>query len=232
MLIVTCFFTSCDNDYSSVLDQSVDERINENITAYRNTLIGSEYGWDLLNLSTKPELYGSFNFNFKFEENGILTTISDFKAKETSKYSVASIESPVLRFDTNSPFLFLTDPSVVNVSKGLGGDVEYYITEVTENEISLRGRVNGLEFKLVKSDGSSISQIESSYKTHQNIEKALNFAFTGMKLTGDDNVDLEFSINKSKRVVGFKYENASDEIINLQSRYSISGNKIVLSDEV
>ncbi|MVT09951.1 DUF4302 domain-containing protein [Chitinophaga tropicalis] len=156
-LVVISFFASC-RKYDDVFNESPDERINEVLAQYQQTLTDAPYGW-------KGWVYPSglpgtaIGFYFKFDTANRVNMLSDFDTASAinfrqSSYRLKALQQPCLLFDTYSYIHTLCDPDgSVNggdYGKGLYSDFEFAIDGIYGDTIKLTGRLNGSKAVFVK----------------------------------------------------------------------------------
>lgn len=158
VLALLATLASCTKVTTVTMEDSVDARVSAAMFGYQKTLCTASNGW-ILEVETSE---GFYNFYMEFSDNNMVTMYTDnlnyysefYDVPKTSTYNFRALERPVLSFDTYSYLAIINDPdnsvSGSSDSMGLGTDFEFEVVEATENEFTLRGRVNRIDARLYR----------------------------------------------------------------------------------
>ncbi len=140
---------SCDNESTVTMDSSVDVRVDTAMKSYQAQLAEASYGW-LMDVETNK---GFYRFWMDFADNDMVTMFTDNLdypeyngVPATSTYRFHAYERPVLSFDTYNYLHLICDPNDAvsggSDNLGLKTDFEFEIDTVTDDLITLTGRIN------------------------------------------------------------------------------------------
>jgi hypothetical protein len=155
---IIAVLSSCQKDDNPVFDKSVDERVNETLTAYQTQLSGAENGWKAL-VTTDSGRGATYSFYFKFNDQNRVVMLSDFDSASAvtlkeSSYRLKALQQPSLIFDTYSYLHVLSDPDASQnggvYGAGLFSDFEFYFDSVSTDTIKLVGRYHGSKAVLIR----------------------------------------------------------------------------------
>lgn len=225
--IFICFFCiaigffSCKKEDSPAFDQSADERLNEALTSYQNTLTGADNGWKAF---IYPKSGGTFFFYFKFNTENRVKMYSTFDSASAvtpkeSSYRLKALQQPSLIFDTYSYVHVLADPNEnvgviakINggpVGVGLQSDFEFYFDSTYTDSITLVGRFNGSRAVLIKATKQEADAYDNKELGRsllfENINKYLNY-FKRVNIGG---VNYEILVDQASRTITLSWLNAS-----------------------
>lgn len=134
---------ACEVENDSVFDESSTVRIEKLISDCDAMLQTSENGWKMVYVPN-PEKHGGFNVLMKFEKQGRVVMATDFmEEKSNTTYSFNASQGAVLSFDTYSCLHYLADPAVAPQGKGMEGEFEFVVDEVTPDSIVFIGKKHG-----------------------------------------------------------------------------------------
>ncbi len=159
LLALGAMLASCDFKEDYYYDQSPDDRLNEVLTLYGNTLTSSPNGW-FLNVNTGAK--GGYRHWMSFTADNRVSMLSDmdathagFNTSQTPKESswhLSADQAPILIFDTYNYLHMLADPVGKDRTEQLGNggangeglisDFEFYIRGVTNGSLNMLGRFN------------------------------------------------------------------------------------------
>lgn len=208
LLVFIAGLWSCSED-NDVFEQTVDQRINETVTAYQQELIAAQYGWKAI---IYPAGGGVYSFYFKFNDQNRVVMYSDFASESAvtskeSSYRLKAMQTPSLIFDTYSYLHVLADPDgSVNggsYGDGLRSDYEFsFNTDSLNTEnITLTGTKNQSKLILIKA-----TQEEAAAYGNGGLAKSLLFSNISKYLTYFKRVTIggvvyEIAVNQSARTV-------------------------------
>lgn len=172
ILSIGLILSACtDNNKDSVFDKTTDERVAELIKKYADALEASENGWKA-EYYPNDEEYGAFGFVIQFNKaEGTAIMYSDLiqEGHSTSTYRYQQQQEPSLVFDTFGLLHVLSDPANGVVGEGFQGEFEFYFREITDNQITLEGKLHGREMILTKATPEDIQKLTESYNRITNI---------------------------------------------------------------
>jgi hypothetical protein len=147
LLMQSCLFE--DNDY---FEESASARVEGKISETKNILSSASNGWILHYF---PDLsYGGHNYALSFSDKqatiscetevvGTSLTVGDPASVDSCLYDVIPEQGAILTFNTYSKLLHqFRNPSAA-AYQGLGGDYEFILTDIKQNEIKLKGKTTG-----------------------------------------------------------------------------------------
>jgi hypothetical protein len=157
LLLLIALVSSCRKDDDHLFNESVDQRLSKQLSAYQDQLSGAAYGWKMI---IEPAGGGAYGFYMKFNDANRVDMVSDFDSASAvtpreSSYRLKAMQQPSIIFDTYSYLHVLADPDgfVNGGTDGLGlqSDFEFFFNDsTTADTIKLTGRVNGSKAILVK----------------------------------------------------------------------------------
>ncbi len=142
---------ACNKEVDDIFDKSASERYKEVADKAKSTLLSADNGWLMsyfptteskgYNLFLKFETKDSVVFGMKNElNNNVFSTAG-------SRYEIIENTAPILNFNTyNDLFHLFSDPAPDGY--GYEGDFEFFIQNVTDNEIELKGRKRGTSISM------------------------------------------------------------------------------------
>lgn len=146
--------SSCSYEEPDLFEYSAAERLSNSMKNAKNTLISAENGWEMLYFIDGAA--AGYNMLVKFDAdlnvtvaaNNALTTSNVYKS-DTTTWNVIGDNGPVLTFDTYNQVLHaFSDPQRDGI--GNGGDYEFIIVAVSDNQIKLKGKKNNVYIYLNK----------------------------------------------------------------------------------
>lgn len=151
---------SCLFSEEDVFEQSSADRENASVIEIKNLLVSAENGWKLDYRYGNEGSKGGVNLFLKFTPNDV-TIASDYPTSSyapgqtsTSLYTVQSYNGTEISFDSYNEILHtFCEPNGYN-DPGLGGDYEFVIRSVSENEIRLSGKKFDVDMVMTKLDAS------------------------------------------------------------------------------
>lgn len=158
----------CKKTYeTSVFSQSPQERTQQMLKNYQNTLTAAPYGWITY---IYPNAGGAFTFYFKFDSTNRVVSYADMSTTSAqtsieSSYRLQNMQITTLIFDTYTYLHVLSDPDP-NVAGGTAGqglksDFEYYLNSVTDDTIRMTGAKNGVRAMMVRATASQAAAFPS-----------------------------------------------------------------------
>lgn len=142
-ILLGCLFSACSVDDDNVFDDNAVVRVQKVIDRCAKTLQEPPFGWRMVYVPN-PKTHGGYNvlMNFTDEEN--VEIFTDFlEERSTSTYRFNASQGPVLSFDTYSCLHYLADPKNKPTGKGLQGEFEFVIQEVTSDSLVFLGKKYG-----------------------------------------------------------------------------------------
>ncbi len=144
-------FTSCFKDQEDLFDNLPTKRLDDRVTEIAANLTSAET-WVMPYFTTNTGMLGGFNlaFTFKTDPQAVDITlepcvITDYTLYNpiSSFYVVKPGQGPELSFDTYNQFLHLFAQASSSNPKGLEGDYEFMVTDMTADKIHLKGIKHG-----------------------------------------------------------------------------------------
>ncbi|PXX95017.1 hypothetical protein DF185_22730 [Marinifilum breve] len=185
ILLILGIFSSCDQEFEEVFDQTPTERKNEAKAELTKVLANAEHGWKTVMVVGDKIKAGDF-FLFKFvaeegQNNGEVTVANPFDTS-TSEFEVRSENGTVLNFNTyNEVFYWLVTPNGWEPG-GVGGDLELVYVKEENGKLHFRGKAKEIELVLEKAsaDDWDTTTIQEDFT---NFRARFNTNFTGIRLT-------------------------------------------------
>jgi hypothetical protein len=139
--------SGCSREEANLFDYSAAERMKMAVDSAETTLIAAQNGWEMLYFVDGSNT--GYNMLVKFGANLNVTVAAKNKLTTSNKYTtdeslwaVINDNGPVLTFNTyNDVFHAFSDPQSDGV--GNGGDYEFIVVSVTDNQIKLKGKKTG-----------------------------------------------------------------------------------------
>src|SRR5260221_4245932 len=206
-LVLPAFLVSCRKD-KTIFSQSPDQRINQVLTAYQDSLVNSRYGWRGF-IFPKALNGGVVSFYFAFNNTNRVQMFSDFDStsavtKLESSYGLKALQQPVLIFDTYCYVSVLADPDgSVNggtYGNGLGSDFQFSIDTVTADTIKLTGSQHNTRAYLVKAAKQDSIDFYSQQYSNRNFDKWPEYLTYFKRLTVGATT-YEVQVNHATRMV-------------------------------
>jgi len=173
IILLAILFAGCSKDKTeSLFGEKPEERMQEALAQYKETLTGSTYGWKTVVFPTDG---GGYSFYYRFGTNDRVTMFSDVTLDAAgtgfeSTYRLKAVQRPSLLFDTYSYLHLLSDPDpgVYGgvVGQGYAVDFEYSIDTVSTDTIKLTGITYGTKMQLIKAtQAEAESYANGSFET-------------------------------------------------------------------
>ncbi len=180
--VAAVVFAGCDNEYTSNMDNSVEERYDETVSGYYSELQGAQYGW----IGQLPTSKGYYQFWMTFDNKGQVQMLSDNYTSplvnkttpSTSLYSIKQFQRPTLVFETYCYLTILSDPNAAisggssTTNRGLETDFEFGIADYSDGEFTTVGRFWDREFTLRKATQDEMTAWKAG-KEWDNITRAV-----------------------------------------------------------
>ena len=151
---VLVLLTSCMNETDDIFNQKPDERRDEVFENCRSTLTNASNGWVMRYFIT-PES-GGINMLASFDNQGLVKvaannmyTSNSFREAE-SRYAMMQEGGPMLTFITYNNVLHAFSDPDLHSGVSLGGDFEFMIFDVTDEQIALQGKRSHANFIMTK----------------------------------------------------------------------------------
>ncbi|MEG0518832.1 MAG: DUF4302 domain-containing protein [Bacteroidales bacterium] len=224
IVLLGLILSSCKKDeINHVFDKSPDERLEEQIGTYINSLTANKNGW-LLTVNTKEA--GGFNHWVSFNNANRAVMLSDVETfddkfgptattKQESSYSVKALQSLVLSFDTYNYLHILTDPEgAVNGGKngvGLDSDFEFSFLGENNGTYNLKGRYNKAKAILTPCTKEEAEAIQNGGL--KKVQDDLTTYRKKMRYPAIEYGKIKANVDFSSRNVTLGYINPKDEAI-------------------
>lgn len=170
-------FSACKKD-EHIFDKSPDERVNESLKGYKQTLVQSEHGWKAFLF---PKNGGGYTFMMKFNTEGSVSMTMDFNDEslntpEESTYRLRALEAPALVFDTYSPYMhLLSNPDNFQSPTAYETDFEFIFKEAKGDTIKLRGVHYENELVLVKATSEDDAKLKKAHEVFGNMNSITTY---------------------------------------------------------
>lgn len=172
---LVCLLTvACQPKFEDLFDKTATERLEQRIDEAVNTLTASEKGWIMEYFQTTNTrgyvLFAKFNTGTvtlgNYNENKAIV--------ETSSYSTDFSQGPVINFDTYSDALHTYCNPDPTSGRGVYGDFEFSIVDISDNQVILKGKKYDAKIILNKIDGDEPMEAlwEDYYKKSQEATSA------------------------------------------------------------
>lgn len=212
---------SCLHDDKELFGESAADRLDHATEETRQILESSESGWALQYYLGDEYTGGGCTYLVKFK-NGkadVSLDIADPSEVTHSSYDVIKDQGPVLTFNTyNALMHYFANPTTDGTTDG--GDFEFVIMNVTNDEIDLKGRTTGNKMKLVRlPEGTDwATYINSISEFEQNM-------FSSYKLITDGKTEGVVTFDMDER--RFSYI-SSDSTVSITSPFCVTPNGVVM----
>lgn len=151
---------SCVRDEAPIFDKSSSARMNQYLLDTRKVLMDAPNGWVMYyypngpGASRKAQDIGGFVFTMKFTEDKVTVWSEEYLDGESSLYSMAADDGPVLNFNQfNEDFFFYatpagSSPNIYGLSGGTyyqahKGDFNFNVMDFSPEKVTLRGKRSG-----------------------------------------------------------------------------------------
>lgn len=148
VVLSVAIYSSCTPEENDIFDDSSANRIDAAIKESKDILTGASNGWLIEYYPASKMQYGGYNMLISFTDDGMATVSGDnydSDEKATSTYSLKQSAGVILSFDTYNEIMhFFSDPKnpvgIGQNGKGMEGDLEFMLMEVSKDKIVLQGR--------------------------------------------------------------------------------------------
>lgn len=224
ILVINVLFFACNNDSDEdIFGKDPNVRVAEKIVEYNNILTSKEDGWKLVYFPNQN--MGGYTHLIKFAEGNkvVMANETSEGKKDTSLYNLHSSESILLAFELNT---LITEYSEPNESRpnGIGGDFEFYVESVSDNEVILKGRKMGAKAVLVpatKDEWDTFFTDCSTMEKHLDEIKPDNLEIDQWfinKIKNNKSLNIDIAFDKANRniEIGYLKDNTPvREVINI-----------------
>lgn len=223
-LLATATLSSCLFEEDDIFDETAALRGQHYSDKITDVLFTPENGW-VMQYFANADSKG-YNIYARFYENGAVVLTSDHEyvrnnksgamVSDTSTYVLNEQDGPVLSFNSwNDILSVFTDPvdpeSLAEDGEGLGGDNEFVVMQVNENDIIMRGERHEAEVRLVKCDRPQADYIETVRATESDILNSLVDEFFIVSQQ-DGMVDTIFTYDMNDGVFDFTNIQGEDRV--------------------
>ena len=141
LLLVVLTFSSCLKDQEDYFDQPASERLKTTISDVTRILRSAEYGWEFEYYPSSTLDYGGIVYTVKFDSLTATVACSLVPdSTETTLYRLTNDSGPVLTFDTYNNLLHYFSTPNSEEYEAKGGEFEFVINEITDDQITLYGK--------------------------------------------------------------------------------------------
>jgi len=240
IILLLIFFAGCSRDKTtSLFGEKPEERMEQALTQYKETLTGSTYGWKT---AVYPPDGGGYSFYFRFSTNDRVTMYGDVTQDAAgtgleSTYRLKAVQRPSLLFDTYSYLHLLSDPNP-NVYGGVIGqgysiDFEYSIDSVSVDTIKLTGITYGTRMLLTKaSQAEAEGYAAGNYATLINSSESYVLQNPWLYIQLNDGRKLQLGINIATRGFTLTYIDDAGEVQSVSTYFSYTLNGLYLKTAI
>lgn len=142
---------SCLHDDKDLFDESAANRLEHATEETKQILESSESGWALQYYLYDEYTGGGLTYLVKFKDGkaDVSVDLADPSQVSRSSYDVIKDQGPVLTFNTYNELMHaFANPTTDGETNG--GDFEFVVMKVTNDEIDLKGRTTGNKMKLIR----------------------------------------------------------------------------------
>lgn len=142
---------SCLHDDKDLFDDSAANRLEQATEETKQILESSESGWALQYYLYDEYTGGGLTYLVKFKDGkaDVSVDLADPSQVSRSSYDVIKDQGPVLTFNTYNELMHaFANPTTDGETNG--GDFEFVVMNVTNDEIDLKGRTTGNKMKLIR----------------------------------------------------------------------------------
>ncbi|MCR5077471.1 MAG: DUF4302 domain-containing protein [Prevotella sp.] len=145
LALPAALLTSCLKDQDDVFDKSSSIRMDEFLTAVRDTLKAAPNGWAFDYYPSPTQQYGGRTYLLSFDDDNVTARYEKYPddEAETTSYILKSDMGPVLSFDSYSNFLHADATASSGKYEGNEGDFEFVIDSLGADRIKVHGKRNG-----------------------------------------------------------------------------------------
>lgn len=212
---------SCAPEYETVFSESPDERVQKALDAYNATLKEAAHGW-------KAQLYTSagagYFYYLDFNDEGIVTMVSDFNAESAStpmaaSWTIKALQQPTLSFDTYSYIHLPADPdgdvNGGNNGEGLLSDFEFRFVRTTADSVILKGLKHNTEMILTRATQAESAEILDDARISVLLQHTLDYvaANRGLRFLLPDDTEVPLAIDVARKLLAVQYLSAGGESI-------------------
>ena len=235
LFVIIATLTACKKEDDPIFPKSPDERLNDTLNKYQQTLTGAPYGWKVL-IYPAGVPHSVFGFYCRFNDSNRVAMFSDFDAASSitlkeSSYRLKALQQPSLLFDTYSYIHVLSDPDGgVNGGangQGLGSDFEFALNGMSGDTILLTGRFNKSKAYLIK----ATQQEQQDYynlkrnRAFENITKFLTY-FKRISVGGSQ---YEIKVNIYAHTITFSWKDANGVLQSVEVGFYFTATGIAFS---
>lgn len=209
------FAMSCQEDkIEKVFDKPAIERSRESITALREKLQSSEFGWKTYYKPSKEET-GYYQFVFRFLKDSVVEMASDFSAADLtlrkSEYSVLQGSTTKLSFSTFGAIHKLSDSNYSPIPEaegsGLKGDFEFlYYGQTDEGDLIFRTNRTQDTVIFKQATASSVSDLTLSYNNITKLTESASFFRALQETINGKVINSSFSVSSDTRLIEINSE--------------------------
>ncbi|SEM45178.1 protein of unknown function [Chitinophaga rupis] len=235
LFLIIATFTACKKEDDPVFPKSPDERLNDTLNKYQQTLTGAPYGWKVL-IYPAGIPHSVFSFYCRFNDSNRVAMFSDFDATSSitlkeSSYRLKALQQPSLLFDTYSYIHVLSDPDGgVNggaYGQGLGSDFEFALNGMSGDTVLLTGRFNKSKAYLIKATQQE-QQDYYNLKRNRAFENITRF-LTYFKRISVGSTQYEIKVNIYAHTITFTWKDANGVLQSVEVGFYYTATGIAFS---
>jgi hypothetical protein len=242
-ILFTVSFYACKKDtYVAQFDKSPQERMNEQMTMVKNTLIGATNGW----IATLPTgLGGGYGFYMSFDADEFVNMYADLTdnsatTAQKTQYRIRQDMGTALSFDTYNYISILNNPEPSafggTIREGFRSDIDFIFDRASGDSLVFIGKRYRQKFTLVKATAAQKTKYTNGdYKTAIDLVKKF---FTDnpnayIELDNAQKVSVEpnggNSLNAGKRLT-LTAILANDAIVSASAKFAYTIDKMAILD--
>ncbi|MBR1576253.1 MAG: DUF4302 domain-containing protein [Bacteroidales bacterium] len=128
-----------------LFEQSATERVEQLLRSAGETLVDSEYGWVFNLYPGAGRTSGGYVLTMRFHEDNSVDVQTEIQQdlEISSYYRLYGNDGPVLTFDTYNDIVHVFSTPTTYQYRGMEGEYEFILEDVTPERIRVRGRKTG-----------------------------------------------------------------------------------------
>ena len=235
---------SCVQDEAPIFDQSSSARMTKYLLDTRNVLAGNSNGWVMYyypngpGASREAQDIGGYVFTMKFTDEKVTIWSEEYLDGQTSLYSMAADDGPVLNFNQfNEDFFFYatpagSSPNIYGLSGGTyyqahKGDINFNIMDFSPEKVTLRGKRSGNYYMMYPLPSGTTPE-EFARKSKETAEDVFVSNFEG-KFGGSDAV---FMVDLASRQIDMRILSGEEVTEEVKTSYAYTPTGIKLYQPV
>lgn len=184
LAIISIIISCSDNSFDNKFNKSPEDRVQETLKNYKQTLVEAPYGWQMTYSLGGNIEYISYQIAYFYNDNTVKLHSTELKDPISSEYKLMAEADIEIVFNTFNENLTVFSYPNEKAPKGYGGDVEFNFKSINKekNEIILEGKVNKgiLRLRKAKEKYNDFSKLQEyvTYLAKTRTAKYMNLAIT------------------------------------------------------